>query len=72
MEAPESMLVYDTSVVDNTADVDGGGVLMVSVLNGTADFVRSPIRNNTVCVPAGLPGRQQLAGGKQRECMRGG
>lgn len=49
VEAPESMLVYDTGVVDNTADVDGGGVLMVSVLNGTADFVRSPVRNNTVC-----------------------
>lgn len=49
VEAPESMLVYDTGVVDNTADVDGGGVLMVSLLNGTADFVRSPITNNTVC-----------------------
>jgi hypothetical protein len=48
IEAAESVLVYDSSLVDNAAGVDGGGVLMVSVLNGTANFVRSPIRNNTV------------------------
>ena len=48
VEAPDTVLVFETSVTGNTAGVDGGGVLMVSVLTGTADFVRSPVRNNTV------------------------
>lgn len=48
VEAPQRLLVYDSQLRDNTADVDGGGVLLVSVTNGTVNIVRSPIKNNTV------------------------
>lgn len=57
VEAPERLLVHESSLVDNAADIDGGGVLMVSVLNGTGDFVRSPIRNNTV---SSMPGQMKV------------
>jgi hypothetical protein len=47
-EAPDSLLLHETEVFNNTADIDGGGVLLVSVTNGTANFVRSPIKQNSV------------------------
>lgn len=49
-EAPESLLVLDSQLEGNAADVDGGGVLLVSVTSGAVSFVRSPVRNNTVSV----------------------
>jgi hypothetical protein len=48
IEAPERVRVSDTTLTGNTAEVDGGAVLIVSVHNGTAEFLRSPITNNTV------------------------
>lgn len=48
IEAPERVRVSDTALTGNTAEVDGGAVLIVSVLNGTAEFLRSPVTNNTV------------------------
>jgi len=54
-EAPESLSVLDSQLESNAADVDGGGVLLVSVTSGAVSFVRSPVRNNTVSVSLQLP-----------------